>query len=187
MAIDQQLTRPLEGPGFRLRSVTPEDVRLLFEIATSPDNLVRWRHRGTTPSWDAFAQGLWAGVQCQFIVEGRDGKPLGLVSAYDTDHRSGHAWLAVLMSEAAPAGLGILAAVRFLDYLFHTFAFRWVYMEALEFNYASFETGKQTLFTEIARLPEHEFHGGRYWDRIYTRVSRDEFETVRTVFSWLGR
>jgi len=69
-----------------LRAIMPRDHEALFNLEVNSLGLEvnslgpRWRHRGETPSFDRFVQGLWHDVHSQYLVIG-DAKstPIGLV------------------------------------------------------------------------------------------------------------
>lgn len=148
--------------------------RLELDLTLGP----RWRHRGSTPSPEAFAQSLWQGVLAQFLVV-RPGRPapLGLVCAYGADLQSGTAWLAAARfpTEAHPATFG-LGLRRFLQYLFDTWPLRKLYAEVLAPNLAPFERGATTLFREEGRLVDHAYLDGRYVDQHLLALQREAWE-----------
>lgn len=186
---DRRVAASLVAPIVSLRPVEPGDAIALYRLALSPRNIVRWRYRGTTPSFERFSQELWNGVLAQFafVAPREPGRVLGLVTAYDADHRGKTAWLSVVADDESTPGTGIAACALFIRYLFDSFDFRWVYLESIEFNEASFASGRGSYYEEVARLPQHEFHNGRYWDRIYSRVTRTMFfSTAPRLFPWLG-
>jgi RimJ/RimL family protein N-acetyltransferase len=53
----------------------------------------------------------------------------------------------------------------FIDYLFSAFTFHKVYAEVIDFNFAQFGSiARQGPFREEARLADHIYADGRYWD-----------------------
>ena len=78
-----------------LRPVEPTDYAALRRFELDLTLGPRWRHRGATPSPEAFVQALWSGVLALYLVESSHRRePVGLVSAYGHDLQSGFAWLA---------------------------------------------------------------------------------------------
>ena len=62
----------MDEPGFRypmwvgrrvlLRPCLPTDYAYLYNLASQPENCIRWRNRGTTPSYESFVRLLWEDV-----------------------------------------------------------------------------------------------------------------------------
>ena len=135
--IDTPPVQRTAGRWVTLRPVRPADYDLIRAAELSDDLGVRWRHAGSTPSPEAFAHSLWAGVLAQFLVVGSaDQRMLGLVSAYDPDLRSGTCSVGfarfVAGGEASP---GLVEGVLLLaDHLFSHWPFRKLYGETTEFN-----------------------------------------------------
>ena len=164
----------------RLRPVDPEDIPFLYRLATEGDSGQRWRYRGATPDPKAFAAQLWDGVLAHFIVERpSDGSPMGLVCAYNANHRDGYAYIAgVCDDEARQAGIFPEAFLLLAGHLFGNWTFRKLYFESAEFNYEQFASGAGEYFVEEARLADHTFHDGRYWDLIVGTLTRDRWQWI---------
>src|SRR5262249_49646307 len=80
-------TQPiLDGKYIRLRAVNQGDYAYLVDLQTVPENMIRWRFRGTTPSPEQIVQSLWQGVLAQFLIlrVGTD-EPVGLVVCYNPE------------------------------------------------------------------------------------------------------
>jgi RimJ/RimL family protein N-acetyltransferase len=178
MTVDSFPTIDMDGRRVRLRALTPNDYGPLFAMNAEPTIMLRWRHRGTTVSFESFVQMLWRDVLAQFAIELKaDGNLLGYVSSYNVDFRTGTGSAAVMVHPgAAGFGLAIEAYVLLLDYLFKNFNLRKIYGESLEFNYGLFSSGEGRLFVEEGRLRDHEFYHGRYWDNVIFAVYREAVE-----------
>jgi RimJ/RimL family protein N-acetyltransferase len=170
---------PLRGQLVRLRPLFQTDYEALYRIALDERVGYRWRHRGTTPSPEAFVRGLWERVLVQFVIERvEDAAVLGLVSAYDV-HPAGFAYLAVLTrADAVGTGWAWEAVSLLVGYVFANWPLRRLYAEALEFNYATFASGAGTYFEELGRLREHEFALGRYWDMVILGLDRERWTSL---------
>ena len=167
----------LDGRRVKLRPVTPDDYRFLYEISTSTDNLVRWRYRGSTPAPEAFAQSLWQGVQAQFvIVRAGTSEPLGLIISYNADLRNQTVFMAIIIAPGLEGQGWVLdATALFLVYLFRTWPIRKVYYEMLEFNFARISSGAGRHFTVEGCLIDHEYHDGRLWNFYTLAVYRQQY------------
>ena len=167
----------LSGKRVRLRAVTAEDYPFLLELQTAPENMIRWRYRGTTPSPEQVLQSLWQGVLAQFVVVRLDNdEPIGLVVCYNAEFRHGYAFLAAIVSpKYEMAGWSLEGNAVFLAYLFEAFDFRKIYLEVVEFNYQRLVSGAETLFHVEGCQRDHEYHLGRYWHQYTLAIYRDEF------------
>lgn len=173
MAGDPTLT----GRRVALRPIKPSDYEFLYSISTAPENLVRWRYRGATPSSEAFTRSLWQGVLTQFVItRAGEAEPLGLIVAYNADLRNQTVYAAVMLAPSLEKQGWVLdATALFLVFLFQTWPFRKIYYEMLEFNYARIASGEGRHFCIEGRLREHEFHDGRYWDFFTLAVYREGY------------
>ncbi len=166
----------LVGRGVELRAVDRSYLPFLYSLTASPHSSFRWRFRGAIPTFEHFESLLSQNVHCQFVVVDRpDLRPIGHVVAYGADLANGYASVAAAcVPEVVGRGLGVDAVVGFVTYLFHVWPFRKLYFEAPEFNLSQFSSGLGKLYHEEGRLRQHEYFGGRYWDRIVLALYRDE-------------
>jgi len=167
----------LAGREMRLRPVKQSDYPFLLDLQVEPDNLVRWRYRGTTPSPEQIVQTLWQSVLAQFVIARvDDDEPIGLIVCYNPDFRHGYAYLAmIILPRYEMTGWIFEAVALFLNYVFETFGFRKIYFEMLEFNYAKIASGAGSLFHVEACLRDHECHLGHRWHQYTLATYRDEW------------
>jgi RimJ/RimL family protein N-acetyltransferase/acyl carrier protein len=166
----------LEGPDVRLRPVMVEDEPYLAALHVWGDALVRFRLRGRTPSPEGMRRLLWEEILAQFIVTCRDGRRVGVVSAFELDARNRTVHLAVIEDpEWVGSGLALEGVAVFLSYLFAQFDLRKVYAECLADNYAAFASGAGRVFDVEGRLREHEYVDGRYEDVYLLAVERSRW------------
>jgi RimJ/RimL family protein N-acetyltransferase len=164
----------------RLRTVEPRDIPFLYRLATEGETAGRWRYRGATPDPQAFAAQLWQDVLAQFVVERvADGGPVGLVCAYNANLRDGYVYAAgVCDAPFLNTGFGAEALLLLADHLFAHWNFRKIYFESAAFNFAQFASGAAEYFVEEARLADHTFHDGRYWDLVIGSLTRAGLQEV---------
>jgi RimJ/RimL family protein N-acetyltransferase len=164
----------------RLRPVEPGDLPFLYRLATEGETAERWRYRGATPDRQTFANQLWENVLTQSIVErAADHRLVGLVCAYNANLRDGFVYLAGIC-DAPFSRTGLLADSLLLlaERVFRNWNFRKTYFEAPAFNYEQFASGANGYFREEARLSDHTFYAGRYWDLVVGSMTREGFEAV---------
>jgi RimJ/RimL family protein N-acetyltransferase len=164
-----------------LRPLAPNDYPALYELEVGRAESVFFRHRGVSVSPDQYSATLWQGALVHYLAcDGATGAMLGLHTCYSADMRNGYARIATILDPAS-VGLGwpLESAELFIDYLFQTFPFRKLYGDILEFNGAALAAHAHPLMHEEARLRQHEYHGGQYWDLITLAIYRDEWEASR--------
>lgn len=188
MTPDEPRRARLETSRFRLLPVSPSHSMALMQVAQSPGNIQRWRFFGATVSAPEFERALWDRVLAQFVVIAKPEPVLiGLVQCTSANFRHGTAQLHALFAEDYQSGAWPVASIAlFVQYLFVTFPLRKLYAEVPEFNYRSFASGENHHFEVEARLRDHEWHYGRFWDTVILSISRDRgFDPA--VDRWLQR
>lgn len=176
----------LRGPRISLRAVEPRDYAELRRVELSGQLAFRWRHHGTHEPPEVYASSLWADVLFNFLAFRTDnGEPFGIVSGYRPDMVGGHLCLAAARFER---GVGLstemVAAVAIaIDYAFIGWPFRKVYLETPEYNLGQFlRDGRQSPFEVEARLREHVFLSGSYWDLVILSVSRNRWSEIADTY-----
>ncbi len=174
----------------RLREVLPDDFEPIYRASANPRSGFRWRFKGSTPSPEVVSATLWDNVLCQFIVEGaNDGHRYGLVTAYNADHVNQTVWFAILrLSQRRAEGETFEGLFHFLEYLFRNWQFRKIYCEIPGYNESMLVGIGQEIAAEEARLIDHEFKNGQFWDQITLAIHRDRWNTFAEPWrEWAGR
>src|SRR4051812_42558946 len=82
-----------------LRAIVPDDFPVIYKWCETSGIGDRWRFHGDAPSFDEFVQTLFLGVlEHQVVVTKADNKAIGVVTAYNADHRSGTCFLSAISS-----------------------------------------------------------------------------------------
>lgn len=171
--------RHLQGRYCSLRTVSQADYGWLYGLFTSPENHMTWRLRGGTPSPDAFVRLLWDSVLTQYVAVDDEGKPAGLVSAYQYNGFNRTVYLSVIVEpERVRQGLAFEALSIFVDQLFRSWDIRKVYAESIDVNYERFSSGAGRVFAEEGRLSEHEYVDGEYHDLVVLAISRERWQAL---------
>jgi hypothetical protein len=156
-----------------LRTSDYEPIRLIEQHAGAT---FTWRFRGRTMSPEAHSQTLWAGVHVQYVVAlTGTWDSIGLVSCYDADFENGHAFLATLRFPVAnselPFGEG---TALFIDHLFHSWAFRCLYVDTTQAALDSYQTVGRKYLREEGRLRDYyRMPGGERSDRVLLTLDND--------------
>ncbi len=170
----------LVGRRVQLVPILPEFHRALFALVIDQQVAFRWRFNGGIPPFEVFQQGLHSHVLSQFaVVPAQNPQDIrGWVSCYNADLHNGTGYLAVVTAPEFRMGLGIEASALFAQYLFSTWAFRTLYIEALEFNYSEYASGvSRGVFQIEGLLRDFQFYDGRHWNKYILSISRESFKS----------
>ncbi len=175
---------PALGNGHvRLRALGPHDLDWLRAAETDEFLAFRWRLRGGHPSPHDYVDQIWTGALAVFVVE-QAGAPIGIVSAYQADHRNGHCRVAAarLHQDGSMDTSFMAGTALFFEYLFAGWPLRKLYLETPEYNLGQFSSAvDRGLLRVEARLEEFVFLADRYWDMLFLSVSRESWATFRAT------
>lgn len=163
----------LQAPGTVLRPVRSTDLDLLYVLLVQ-DAGSRGRYRGATPPPAEFHADLWRGVHVQYVVCDGGARPVGLVGLANTDPVAGHS---SLFAFAEPgAGPSVLRAAGLLvDWAFAELELNKVWVDTTEYNLEQYRSLQRHAAVE-ARLVDHEYWRGRFWDRVVLSIARSTWE-----------
>jgi RimJ/RimL family protein N-acetyltransferase len=161
----------------RLRTIAERDSAFIYQLMISDRSGGRVRFGGATPSPEQVSASLWESVLAQFVIEGvASGRPLGLTAITTPNFRDGFAYFSVLGSDEAQGhGMVVEGAFLTLQYVFATWPFRKIYMEATEESFQAFYSGLDRFFIEEGCLKQHTFWNGRYMDMAIFAIYRDDW------------
>ena len=152
--------------------------RALHRASLDPRSSFRWRYRGTTPEFNYFVQSLFAGTKAQYLVQGRDNHTYGLVAAYSDQADLGHCYIGFLRcSDRKPQGEMHEGMFLFIDYLFNSTSYRKLYVEIPQYNEDEIGLTQRGPFSIEGCLKDHDFHGGKLFDRLILALYRESWDT----------
>jgi hypothetical protein len=166
----------LNGRRFSLVPVAPQHHQPLYNLSVSQFINFRWRYHGLVPTFEMFERTLFTNVLVQFVlVPNNDPRAVaGLAVAYNANLQDGWSYVATMSDPRAGAG-SIEGVALLIRYLFSQWPLRKVYFEAPAFNVSQFGSGVRSgLMREEARLKEHRYYDGRYWDDITYAMYRED-------------
>ena len=177
----------LRGRHVVLQPVRTQDYEALRVAELHEDLVPLWRFQGATPSPEEWVQRLWHGVLAQFTVLSLlDRSPLGLVCVYGANFQHRFAYLAAAKFDVHSRSPGFVEGLAmFISYLFKSFDFRKIYLETNELNFEQFRSALGLAFREEARLREHRYFGGRYWDQYIFALYRESWEQLAARYDHL--
>ena len=176
------LDETLRGAHVELRPVRPADFEYLYELELQGATTARWRFRGVTPNPEVYPRTLFENVTATFVVCVQGGiQRIGIVSCYNADLRNQVAYLAALADPSASKSILVVEAVAVLaDYCFAIWAFRKLYLESPQFALDSFASSANSILHEEARLKNHHYYNGEYFDQVILALYRAEWVQYRT-------
>ena len=80
-------------------------------------------------------------------------------------------------------GYGTEAKMLLLEFAFNELNLRKIYSEVIGYNDRSVAYSKKCGYVEEARIPEHYFRKGKYWNKIVLAVYREKWQEIWEVFS----
>lgn len=165
-----------------LRQLVESDYGAIFDIEQHPYWNATYRHRGRSIPTYVYSDSLWSTVECQYAVASKsDGRLLGVAALYGTDFRNGVGFFSgLLLPSARLLGWALEGFVLFLRHCSEVFPLRKIYAETFGFNVGQFGSGSFSFLVEEARLRHHEYHDGRFWDKIVVAIYRSEVEHRRS-------
>jgi hypothetical protein len=158
--------------------LTQEYGYVLDALALDSETIYRGRFRGsvlTAPP--ASVTEIWSGIYAHYLVlYGVRKMPLGLVTCYNADTRSGHIHLsAMALPKWQRTGLVAVGAGAVLYRLLSTEPFRKVYLDLASYNVEQMGRSLTDIFELEVSFPGVFYFDGRYWDRLIYSVRRDRF------------
>lgn len=182
-SIDPSHASVMESMLGQLRPPTEEDLPALWQMWADQVTGPAWRGRGSVPSWQEFPAALWEGVDSQFVVTGDDGRVAGLVCSYGWSREQQWVHLAIVGAREARGHAHVLRA---------TVAFLWKLVQDRPIRKVIFETPSynEWLLDGLpirgphARLVDHVYARGRWWDSLLVELWRDDIVDTLRPLTW---
>jgi RimJ/RimL family protein N-acetyltransferase len=80
-------------------------------------------------------------------------------------------------------GYGTEAKMLLLEFAFNELNLRKIYSDVIGYNERSLKYAKKCGYVEEARLPEHYFRKGKYWDKVILAVYSKEWQELWKNFT----
>lgn len=101
---------------------------------------------------------------------------LGIVYSYDMKMNNGHCKIAIYIKpEFRSEGIGAIAALKMIDYLFRAYPLRKIYSEVYDYNRESLASNLDAGFSEEACLKEYRYFNGEYYDLHFLSITGEAF------------
>lgn len=157
-----------------------EHIRLLHQWESDPRSLHLWSGRRTILSEseyeEALSERLRDSVHVFLIIADHRKEPVGFTYSYDVSLLDGFAFITSFLSPSARGrGIGAIASILFIDYLFTYFDLAKIYCDAYAYNSPSLNLLSASGFEVEGEFREHRFFGG-------TRHTLFRFALYRKAF-----
>lgn len=111
-----------------------------------------------------------------FMIEDTQGKIIGFTFSYEFFNYDAHCkYTLCLFEEYQNHGLGAVAGIKMIDYLFRKYPLRRIFVSVFDYNQNSIANNLKGGFEEVAVLPEYRFYGGKYFPLHILTISREKF------------
>jgi RimJ/RimL family protein N-acetyltransferase len=178
-------------PAFRtgktviLRPVMEEDVPLFFEWMNDPEvTQYMETHRPVTLSqeqaWFERVSKIEQDSVTLVIVVKKTKACIGCISISKINSREGTAITGTVIGDkrAWGKGYGSEAKMLLLDHAFNDLNLRKIYSYVIGYNDRSLAYARRCGYVEEARIPNHFYRKGKYWEQIILAVYREAWEAL---------
>jgi RimJ/RimL family protein N-acetyltransferase len=160
-----------------LKPLAAEDYHSVRLMELTSDLRVRFRFRGATPGLPQWMQANETALVQFLVVRSSDHVPVGLTGIYNQSFHDQYAYfVAAKFGRGLRAPLMVMGSALLIDYTFKCWPFRKLYLELPEYNLPQFAHGHGRMFVQEARLREHMYFDGRWWDRLTYALYRRTWE-----------
>lgn len=176
----------LEGKLVRLRPLEPGDAERCYRWFNDQDvvgNLFADRYPISMAHEERFLRdrprlGFAEGLH--FAIETKDGSHIGTTSLFDARAEDRKIGLGISIGEKSEwsKGYGADTVVTLIRFAFAEMGLHRVWLTTIEYNERAIACYRKCGFHEEARLRQHVFRHGRYWDVVQMGILRDEFEAL---------
>lgn len=160
-----------------------KDLEQLFNYMMREDNQILFSHSfrvHNLPMFERWISEKFAKNEYHdfFMINDSQGKTIGFTFSYDFFEYDAHCKYSLcLYEEYKNRGLGAIAAIKMIDYLFRKYPLRRIFVSVFDYNTNSIENNLKGGFEEVALLPDYRFYGGEYFSLHILTISRDRFYT----------
>ena len=176
-----------EGEKIRLRGFEPSDIEFLSAWIDTDD--ARAGYRVEFPI-SKESQKEWVNIQSKkkgegdkycFIIETRDGKPVGSINSHGCDIRVGKFLYGIgIKGDYRRQGYATEAIYLLLNYFFRELRYQKVNVNVFSFNQASISLHEKFGFKLEGRLRRTVFTDGKYYDELLYGMTDEEFQLLHS-------
>lgn len=174
----------IKGERVDLRAVEPADLPLLAAWLNDPDIMRYWGRPGQTLSLaevEARERSEAArGNSRKYIVQTKDGHPIGQIDYYDLDWQNRSASVSIMVGDPEywGGGYGTDAMASLLKYLFRELDLHRVALTVHESNERARKSYEKNGFVVEGTLRDWAYFNGRFTNGLIMAVLRDDVRRV---------
>lgn len=157
------------------------DICQLYDYMMKEDNQILFSHSfqiHNLPMFESWISEKFSRNEYHdfFIIESNKGVQMGFVYSYEYHpHDLNCKFTLCLYEEYQHRGLGAIAGIKMLDYLFRKYPLKQVFISVFDYNINSLSSNLKGGFVEVGILPEYRFCGGKFYALHILRISREVF------------
>lgn len=158
-----------------------KDLERLFSYMTKEDNQILFSHGFQIHTLTLFERWLSEKFATNkyhdfFMIENSQGETIGFTFSYEFYNYDAHCkYTLCLYEEYQNLGLGIIAGIKMMDYLFTKYPLNRIFVSIFDYNKNSIACHQKGGFKEVAVLPDYRFYGGDYYDLHILTMTREKF------------
>ena len=157
------------------------DLERLFKYMMKEENQILFSHGfevHNLPMFERWISEKFAHSEYHdfFMIENTNGDTIGFTFSYEFFNYDAHCkYTLCLYEEYQNLGLGAIAGIKMIDYLFRKYPLKRIFVSVFEYNQNSIANNLKGGFEEVALLPDYRFYGGEYFPLHILTISRDVF------------
>ena len=158
-----------------------KDLERLYNYMVKEDNQALFSHNFqilNIPMFEEWISHKFATKEYHdfFIIEDTKGNSIGFTFSYEFFNFDAHCkYTLCLYEEYQDFGLGAIAGVKMIDYLFKRYPLKRIFISIFDYNQKSIDINKKGGFEEVAVLPEYRYMGGEFHSLHILTISREDF------------
>lgn len=175
----------LKGERVNLRAVELSDMRLFWSWLNDPDVMVYWGRPGNTESLEEVTRREQAeanrGNSRKYVIETRDGKPIGQIDYYDLSWQTSSAWVSIMVADKEywGGGYGTDAMRTLLRHLFVQMRLHRVSLTVHESNVRARRSYEKNGFVAEGVLRDWAYFDGRWVNGVIMSILDRDFLASR--------
>lgn len=174
----------LIGKLIDLRAVEPADFGLLWGWLNDPEVMLYWGRPGNSESMAEVArreqEQALRGSSRKYIIQTKDGQPIGQIDFYDLDWQARSAWVSIMIGEKTHwgGGYGSDAMRTLLTYLFRQLGLHRVTLTTHETNGRAIRSYEKNGFVREGLMRDWAYFDGSWTNGVIMAVLASDFEST---------
>lgn len=160
-----------------------KDMERLFIYMTKEENQILFSHGfqvHNLPMFESWISQKFAQNEYHdfFMIEDAKGNTMGFTFSYEFYVYDAHCkYTLCLYEEWRNLGLGAIAALKMMDYMFKKYPLKRIFVSVFDYNENSIRNNLKGGFEEVGLLPDYRFYGGEFYALHILTITRERFYT----------